>query len=118
MYLVLDSGANINHIMCNLNSVNCMNPLSNYAKPIQELSSCAACFYEPSLDSVDPEIMYHISSIAGRDVNFFLCDTCLTEYYSREYIVLCQSSQYTYNPMVEVHFHQVYLVRDHQSTNF
>jgi hypothetical protein len=84
----------------------------------QELSSCAACFYEPSLDSIDPEIMYHISSIAGRDVNFFLCDTCLTEYYSREYIVLCQSSQYTYNPMVEVHFHQVYLVRDHQSTNF
>ena len=94
----------------------------------QELSSCAACFYEPSLDSIDPEIMYHISSIAGRDVNFFLCDTCLTEYYSQKMIWMpiennFYSQAYTLHHIVAVPFHQVYLVRDvkppiHQSTNF
>ena len=90
----------------------------------QELSSCAACFYEPFMDTIDSQIMYHIVSVNpltewtnvdGRDVNFFLCHTCLTEY-----IGVSMNFMHT---VFEVHFRQVYLVRDikppiHQSTNF
>ena len=71
----------------------------------QELSSCVACFYEPSMDTIDSESMYHISLTWTRDVNFFLCDTCLTEYMISQGRSLAMN--YTFNSMVTVHFHQV-----------
>ena len=86
----------------------------------QELSSCVACFYEPSMDTIDPESMYHIQisfTPHGMDVNFqgdlsldqlvnfFLCDSCLKEYMISQGRSLAMN--YTFNSTVTVYFHQV-----------